>query len=177
MSTEMPQIKRLFMLFHGMYGNQILDKFRTGQNNEKGEDLGLISAQAVWLNGLRDFDFETIRRAVAMCEQKHKTFAPTLPEFRDLCKTCAPRNIAPPAWPQIGMSEEAKAAIREKNRQTLAQLKLGATTRTDYGTGMPALLLMCAKAIGDAGGEEVKSLLALESKFIPNKAPHQGMPS
>jgi hypothetical protein len=35
----------------------------------------------------------------------------------------------------------------------------------DYGKGMPALLLMVAKAIGDAGGDEVKSLLALEQKF------------
>jgi hypothetical protein len=165
MSTEMPQIKRLFMLFHGMYGNQILDKFRTGQNNDQGEDLGLVSAQAVWLNGLRDFDFDTIRRAVAMCEQKHKTFAPTLPEFRDLCKTCAPRKISQPDVPQIGMSDEMKAKIRAQNRETLANLKLGAANRMDYGKGMPALLLMVAKAIGDAGGDEVKSLLALEQKF------------
>jgi len=168
MSTEMPQIKRLFMLFHGMYGNQLLDKFRTGQMNDSGEDLGLLSAQAVWLNGLREFDFNTIRLAVARCEVKHKTFPPTLPEFRDLCKACAPRQAAKPDVPQIGMSEEYKAAIKQKNRETLANLKLGVGQRVDYGAGMPALLLMVAKAIGDAGGDEVKSLLALESKYMPN---------
>lgn len=168
MSIEMPQIKRLFMLFHGMYGNQLLDKFRTGQLNEAGEDMGILSAQAVWLNGLKDFDFDTVRKAVGKCSDRYKTFAPTLPEFRDLCKACAPRQVAQRDVPQLGMSEETKAKIRQQNREMLANLKLGIGQRVDYGTGMPALLLMVAKAIGDAGGDEVKALLGLESKFMPN---------
>jgi hypothetical protein len=168
MSTEMPEIKRLFMLFHGMYGNQLLDKFRTGKLNDKGEDMGLISAQAVWLNDLRKYDFEVIRQAVEKCKERHPTFAPTLPEFLLLCKASAPRQIAKPNVPQLGMSDEMRAKIRQQNRETLAQLKIGKLTRTDYGTGLPALLLMVAKAIGDAGGDEVKALLTLESKFAPN---------
>jgi len=37
------QIKRLFMLLHGMYGNQVLDKFRIGQADDKGEDIGMAA--------------------------------------------------------------------------------------------------------------------------------------
>jgi hypothetical protein len=167
MSTELPQIKRLFMLFHGMYGNQLLDKFRTGQTNEAGEDLGILSAQAVWLNGLRDFDFDVIRQAVARCEVKHKTFPPTLPEFRELCKLCQPRQFSAPPAPALPMSDELKDEIKQRNRQMIANLKLGGRGSNNFGTGMPALLLMCAKAIGDAGGDEVKALLQLEAKFTP----------
>lgn len=168
MSIEMPEIKRLFMLFHGMYGNQLLDKYRTGKLNDKKEDIGLLSAQAVWLNDLQKFDFETIRQAVDKCKERHPTFAPTLPEFLALCKASAPRQVAKQNVPQLGMSEEMKATIRAKNRETLAQLKLGISGRIDYGTGLPALLLMVAKAAGDAGGDEVKTLIGLESRFMPN---------
>lgn len=167
MSTEMPQIKRLFMLLHGMYGNQLLDKFRIGQTNEAGEDLGVLSAQAVWLNGLREFDFEVIRQAVAKCDQKHKTFSPSLPEFRDLCKGLVPKRWPTPEAPRLEMSEEAKSAIKQRNRDMVAQLKIGASVKSEFGVGLPALLLMVAKSMADAGGDEVKSLLALESKFIP----------
>lgn len=168
MSTEMPEIKRLFMLFHGMYGNQLLDKFRTGKLNDKGEDLGLVSAQAVWLNDLKRFDFDTIRAAVEKCKERHPTFAPTLPEFLALCKASAPRKIASAPVAQIGMSDEMKARVRQQNREMLANLKLGIGGRVDYGSGLPALLLMMAKATGEAGGDEVKTLLALEARFMPN---------
>lgn len=168
MSTEMPEIKRLFMLFHGMYGNQLLDKFRTGKLNDKKEDMGILSAQSVWHNDLQHFDFAIIKRAAEKCKERHPTFPPTLPEFLALCRACTPSAVARPAAAQIGMSDELKAKIRARNRQTLAELKLGASERVDYGTGLPALLLLTAKAIGAAGGDEVKALLSLEAKFMPN---------
>jgi hypothetical protein len=173
MLTDLPQVKRLFMMFHGMYGNQLLDKYRTGQLNKSGEDTGLLSAQAVWVNGLKEFDFDVVRQAVAHCENKHKTFPPTLPEFRDLCKSLVPHK--PPTQtdtPRLGMSPELRAEIKARNRQVLAELKLANAGRRDYGTGLPALLLMTAKAIGDAGGDEVKALLSLETTFA-QKASHE----
>lgn len=160
--------RQVFQIFHGMYGNLFLDKFRTGDLNDSGKDKGIVSAQKVWDNDLERYDALTIRRAAEACKQRHKTFAPSLPEFLDLCRACAPKETAKPNVPQIAMSDEMKAKIKQQNREMLANLKLGATVRTDYGTGMPALLLMVAKAIGDAGGDEVKSLLALEAKFLPS---------
>lgn len=168
MSTEMPEIKRLFMLFHGMYGNQLLDKFRTGKLNERGEDMGLVSAQAVWLNDLKNFDFEVIRLAVEKCKDRHPTFAPTLPEFLMLCRASRPHKPVQPDAPRLAMSDEMKAKLKVRNQEMLATLKLGITGRTNYGHGLPALLLMISKAAADAGGDEVKTLLALESKFTPN---------
>ena len=170
MSTEAPEIKRLFMLLHGMYGNQLLDKFRTGKLNDRGEDLGILSAQAVWLNDLKAFNFEVIRQAVDRCKERHPTYVPTLPEFLALCRASMPRHLARPDAPLLEMSEEAKAAVRQKNRESIAMLKLGINGRVDYGAGLPALLLMISKAAGDAGGDEVKTLLSLESRFMPNAA-------
>lgn len=162
MSIEMPQIKRLFMLLHGMYGNQLLDKFRTGKLNDKNEDMGVLSAQAVWLNDLQNYDFEVIRQAVEKCKERHQTFPPTLPEFLALCKASAPRQIARPSVPQLGMSDELKAERRQKNRDMLAELKLNAPK---FGGGLQGLMQMVAKAVGEAGGDEVKTLLTLESNF------------
>ena len=167
MSTEMPHVKRLFMLLHGMYGNKLLDMYRTGQTNDAGEDTGVMSAQAVWLNGLREFDFDTVRAAVAKCEMKHKTWPPSLPEFRDLCRLVQPKAWAPANAPQLEMSDELKAEIKERNRNMVAALKNNRMSNNNFGTGLPALLLMVAKSIGDAGGDEVKSLLQLEAKFAP----------
>lgn len=166
MSTEMPQIKRLFMLFHGMYGNQLLDKFRTNQLNDAGEDMGILSAQAVWLNGLKEFDFNIVRAAVGKCDQKHKTFPPSLPEFRDICKGLVPRKFSEPSdAPRLPMSDELKREIKDRNRQMITELKLGRANSSDFGKGLPALLLMVAQSIGDAGGNEAKALLTLESTF------------
>jgi hypothetical protein len=130
--------------------------------------LGILSAQAVWLNDLKRFSFSVIREAVEKCKKRHPTFVPTLPEFLALCEASMPTQAARPNVPLLGVSEEAKAAIRQKNRETLAMLKLGISGRVDYGTGMPALLLMISKAVGEAGGDEVKALLGLEAKFMPN---------
>lgn len=164
MSTEMPQIKRLFMLFHGMYGNQVMSKFCTGQLNEAGEDMGMLSAQAVWLNGLKKFDFEVIRKAVGKCSDKHQTFPPTLPEFIAICKGFAPTQWEPTA-PQLGMSDELRAQLRDKNRELVAELKLSRLQSMEFGTGLPALVAMVAKSVGYAGGDEVKTLLTLENTF------------
>jgi len=172
MQTDMPQIKRLFMLFHGMYGNQLLDKFRTNQLNDQGEDLGLLSAQAVWLNGLREFDFEIIRKAVAKCELKHKTFPPTLPEFRDLCRSLRPTDWNRAAAPkQLPISPEMQKVYREKNRALLRQMKLQqAGQYFRFGDGLQSLMTMVAKAAGDAGGDEVATLLKLEAQFKASAA-------
>jgi hypothetical protein len=169
MSIELPEIKRLWMIFHGMYGNILLDKYRTGKLNDKKEDMGILSAQAVWLNDLKDFDFETIIAAREKCKERYKSWPPTSPEFVDLCRAVKPRR-APVPVPQIEMSAELKAEIKQRNRQMIAELKASRLGKQDFGTGLPALLLMVAKSIGDAGGDEVKSLLQLEATFKPTSA-------
>ena len=168
----MSHIKQLFKLLHGMYGNQLLDKYRTGQLDNAGVDLGVVSAQAIWLQGLREFDFQVIRAAVAQCDSKHKIFTPTLPEFRDLCKTCVPWKIRNPEIQQIEISEELRSQNKKRFRATLDNLRPHSFRSQNLpvfkvGIGLPALLMIVAKAVGDAGGDEAKTLQELESKF-PN---------
>lgn len=180
MSTDidLAHIKRLWMLLHGMYGNLLFDKYRTGDVDDEGQDKGVLSAMTVWLNGLQQFDFNTIRRAVARCEDKHKTYPPSLPEFRDLCKSLAPRAVKPLDVPQLTESEENKAERRAMIRRTLDDLRMDRLygERKDYGTGLRSLLAMISKASADAGGDEAIMLTHLEHAFRPRpKAPpHRG---
>lgn len=161
-----PQIKRLFMLLHGMYGNVVLDKYRIGQVDDKtGEDIGMAAARSVWLNGLREFGAPIVMKALAKCTDKHKTFPPTLPEFRDLCKSCQPaRWSAPTEAPQLEMSEALRAERVERARQAIAETRLRREGGGHFGQGLPALHSLIAKAVGYAGGDEVATLRQLESR-------------
>ena len=38
-------IDRIFIRLHGRFGNNFLDKFKTGQHDENGNDLGMYSSQ------------------------------------------------------------------------------------------------------------------------------------
>jgi hypothetical protein len=159
-----PQIKRLFMLLHGMYGNVVLDKYRIGQVDDNGEDVGMAAARSVWLNGLREFSAPIVMKALAKCTEKHKTFPPTLPEFRDLCKSCQPAQWrAPTDAPRLEMSEVLRAEQVERARQAIAETRLRREGGGHFGEGLPALHTLIAKAVGYAGGDEVGTLRQLES--------------
>ncbi|MDR5776263.1 MULTISPECIES: hypothetical protein [unclassified Caballeronia] len=158
------QIRRLFMLLHGMYGNAVLDKYRIGQV-ENGEDVGMSSARQVWLNGLREFPQPIVLKALAKCSEKHKTFPPTLPEFRDICKSLMPRQwISKSDVPRLEMSEALRTEQIERARRAIAQTRLereGGLTTED---GIRGLHVLIAKAVGHAGGDEAATLLQLDAK-------------
>ncbi|MDR5825816.1 hypothetical protein [Caballeronia sp. LZ043] len=158
------QIKRLFMLLHGMYGNSVLDKYRIGQV-ENGEDVGMSSARQVWLNGLREFPQPILLKALAKCSEKHKTFPPTLPEFRDICKSLMPRQwTAPAGAPRLEMSEALRSAQVERARRVIAQTRLERDGGVKTDDGIRGLHVLIAKAVGHAGGDEAATLLALDAK-------------
>lgn len=157
------QIRRLFMLLHGMYGNSVLDKFRIGQVDESGEDVGMAAARSVWLNGLREFTADILRKALGKCADKHKTFPPTLPEFRDLCKSLTPRRWEPESTsPRLEMSEALRSEQVERARRAIAETR--ATREGDIHTdgGIRGLHALIAKAVGHAGGDEVETLMRLD---------------
>ena len=160
------QIKRLFMLLHGMYGNIVLDKYRIGQVDDKtGEDVGMATARSVWLNGLREFDAGVVLKAIAKCSEKHKSYPPTLPEFRDICKTLQPTRWQSLATaPQLEMSEALRVERVERARQAIAETRLRREGGGHFGEGLPALHTLIAKAVGYAGGDEVGTLRQLESR-------------
>ncbi|NML34915.1 hypothetical protein [Paraburkholderia antibiotica] len=163
------QVKQIFMLLHGMYGNSVLDKYRIGQVDEKtGEDVGMATARSVWLNGLREFDSGMVMKAIGKCAEKHKTFPPTLPEFRDLCKLFQPTKwIQQPSAPRLEMSEALRSEQAERTRQSIAQIRLrreGGVSVKPGEEGIPTLHVLIAKAVGLAGGDEIRTLMQLDER-------------
>jgi hypothetical protein len=163
-AIEDVQVRRLFMLLHGMYGNAVLDKYRTGQTEDNGEDVGMATARAVWLNGLREFDTSIVMKALGRCAEKHKTFPPTLPEFRDLCKAFQPaRWDATKSAPMLEMSDALRAEHVERARRVVTERRLQREGAVQISDGLPGLHVLIAKAVGYAGGDEAATLLRLDA--------------
>lgn len=158
------QVKKLFMLLHGMYGNSVLDKYRIGQVDANGEDAGMAAARAVWANGLREFDTAIVMKALARCADKHKTFPPTLPEFRDICKTFTPRKwVSSTEAPRLEMSEALRSEQVERSRRAIAAHRLQRDGGISTKDGIAGLNVLIAKAIGHAGGDEAAALMRLDA--------------
>lgn len=172
-SLELSDIKRLWMVLHGMYGNPLLDKWRTGKVNGNGEDLGILSAQSVWLATLQRHSREVLKRAAALCRERHKTWPPTLPEFDDLCRSIRPTEYVRAAPPdrRIGMSAEYAKKLREDFSREFAALKAKrAGEREHVEGGLPGLLALCAAAVGAAGDDETAWLMQAEREFARSMA-------
>lgn len=162
----MPEIRRLWMVLHGMYGNPLIDKWRTGKLVD-GQDQGITSAQAVWLATLKPYDWPTIARAAEACGERHPQWPPTAPEFEALCKAFRPRKVLPHAnAKQIGVSEEYRTELRERSRRELAEMRAKrAGEMGPRAEGLPGLLALCAAAVGAAGGDQATWLLEAERGF------------
>lgn len=165
------QVRRLFMLLHGMYGNTVLDKYRIGQVGDNGEDVGMAAARSVWLNGLREFNAPILKQAIAKCADKHKTFAPTLPEFRDICKSLTPRKWDTQGTaPRLEMSEALRSEQVERSRRAIADIRLRRDGGIRTDDGIKGLHVLIAKAVGHAGGDEAATLLKLDAMHVKEPA-------
>jgi hypothetical protein len=136
------QVRRLFMLLHGMYGNTV-----------------------------REFNASILKQAIAKCADKHKTFAPTLPEFRDICKSLTPRKWdAQGAVPRLEMSEALRSEQVERSRRAIAETRLRRDGGIRTDDGIKGLHVLIAKAVGHAGGDEAAMLLRLDSRMVGFRA-------
>lgn len=147
----------VFRVMHGFYGNLFLSKFATGDVTADGGDGGVASARAIWAHGLRDFDLSTVKTALARVMDAHPEFPPTLPQFVQLCKACAPREVyrvaLPPAKPNPEIAKKALAAMR------------AAVATTAPEDGLALLKQAIADAVACAGGDEGKELFRLDRMF------------
>ena len=157
-------VKNVFKVLHGYYGNLFFTKFSTGVV-DKGEDQGLANARRIWAHGLRNFDENTIKVALRNCQARHPEFPPSLPQFVSLCAAAAPREVfrVPNA---IGMSSELTSryarqarAINEKHSER-ARRRVNGFVPTE--PGLDGLKQCIANAIGCAGGDEAAELLRLD---------------
>lgn len=160
-TTPTDTANNVFKVFHGFYGNLFLSKFTNGQIGPDGADQGVVSARAVWVHGLRDFDLSTVKTALSRVMDVHPEFPPTLPQFVQLCKACAPRPIyrdtLPP--PTVDYSEQARKA-KERLGAMRASQAAKTTTR-----GLDLLKQAIADAVRCAGGDEGVELARLDRIF------------
>ena len=78
----MAWVSKLFMRLHGRFGNGFFDKFRVGQTDRDGNDIGVENAKQVWAEELAGLAGEEIARGLAT---KFK-FPPSCDEFLTACR-------------------------------------------------------------------------------------------
>lgn len=144
---------RVFRAMHGYYGNLFLSKFANGVLDSQGQDMGTTDAMKVWAYELRRFDDKTVLAAIDRCKSEHKEFPPSLPQFVDLCKAMAPRQVFKALPPAPVADSQAKRDALEK----LKGLKSKAAP-----SGLQLLKEAIADAVRCAGGDEAKTLRRLE---------------
>lgn len=148
----------VFRVMHGFYGNLFLSKFATGEARADGGDGGVASARAIWAHGLRGFDLETVKTALARTMDAHPEFPPTLPQFVALCKASAPREVYRVALPPAAVDRAEQA---KKARELLESIR----SAKPAVNGLDLLKRAIADAVGCAGGNEGAELARLDWMF------------
>lgn len=169
-------VKHVFKVLHGFYGNLLLSKFATGRVVEKGahkgEDEGIVNARAIWAHALRKHGPETIKVALARCQAAHPEFPPSAPQFVALCDASRPREVhmGPRA---IGMSNELRSVYarraREINAKHAARARAVATGERELPRTLDGLKLAIADAVSCAGGDEPATLTRLDRELAPRR--------
>lgn len=172
-------VKRLFMLFHGWYGNLLIARYQTGDTGLDGKDRGVASAMKVWQSELARFEPEDVEAAAARCQTDHPKYPPTLPEFVALCKAVRVRPMMKVNGTlKVEMSEglrssytaKARAQAMHRYRANLAA-EVGMVNAPDGARGLQVLI---AQAVALAGGDEVQVLRRYDRtpivRFTPRRA-------
>jgi|SRR5450830_625449 len=83
--SKIDPMEMLFAELYGMYGNQFLDKFRSG-HIEDGKDTGIEHTKVVWLEKIRSHGLRMpdIKRGLAGCERS--VYAPNWADFLARCR-------------------------------------------------------------------------------------------
>lgn len=115
-------VDKIFMRLHGRFGNTFADKFRIGELDENGKDIGVENAKIVWSEELAGI---TATRIAAALDCKYE-FTPSADDFLKNCVVKAeindhkalPRPEATPEVMQEGLQKIAQltqAAMNKKN--------------------------------------------------------------
>lgn len=167
-------VKRVFAVMHGFYGNLFFTKFATGAV-ENGEDQGIVNARRIWAHGLREYDAETIKTALRLCQVRHPEFPPSLPQFSGICAAAKIRPTYSSTAVAIGMSDKLRSKYAKQARAINAKHDERAARARGIGArplppGLDGLKQAIADAIGAAGGNEAEALLRLDRMFAKESA-------
>lgn len=176
-----PFIRKIFSMLHGHYGSKFTGQFALGVLDKKGKiDLGVKSAQTIWLASLKGFDDTCVIDAVGrlLRDEKFHEWPPTLSRIIAGCESQKHQSLEafkaykPPVTKLIGASREALDAHGRKVRaEAAARMAAQAAARRGEidpvaGEGVPALLALASRAIALAGGDEVAALRGMERRVM-----------
>jgi hypothetical protein len=74
-------INKIFMRLHGRFGNTFFDKYRIGQLNQQGQDIGVENAKIVWSEELAGTTPERIKAAL----ESNYEYPPSCDDFKANC--------------------------------------------------------------------------------------------
>jgi len=85
MTNYLPKewVERIFQRLHGRFGNSFTDKFKLGQHDANGNDIGILNAKQVWAEELAGISPERIKNALL----HNYDYAPSCDQFKAQCKT------------------------------------------------------------------------------------------
>jgi len=75
-------VERIFMRLHGRMGNAFFDKFRIGELNQSGQDIGVENAKLEWSEQLAGLSVDRIKAAL----DANYNYPPSCDEFKANCK-------------------------------------------------------------------------------------------
>lgn len=116
----MEWIDRIFMRLHGRFGNNFTDKFKLGQVDALGNDIGLLNAKQVWAEELAGISPERIKNALL----HNYEYAPSCDQFKARCKSTPPEHRDCIALHKPKLTPEQIEANRTRLQNTLAELNL-----------------------------------------------------
>ena len=167
----------VFRVLHGFYGNLFLSRFSTGLIDGQGNDAGVVSARQIWGHGLRSFDSDNVKTALAQCLTRHPEYPPSLPQFVGMCEAARPRLSTADEHPEfkaIGIGQKLRSQYARQAREINARHGEKALQReTGYmplPPGLDGLKRAIANAVGNAGGNEAETLLGLDRMFAKEVA-------
>lgn len=106
-------VERIFLRLHGRFGNNFTDKFKMGQTDRTGEDLGLINARQVWSEELAGISPDRIKTALL----HQYEYAPSCDQFKAQCKS------VPTAHKDfLAIEKKLTPEEKEANRQILHKM-------------------------------------------------------
>lgn len=142
----MEWIERIFMRLHGRFGNDFLNKYRTGEV-VSGVDIGIENAKRTWSEDMAGISAERIKNALDTKFAK----APSCDDFILACKTTPDAHKEFQALPKPTMSAEKIEENLKKLNEMTEQMK----PKTDYKkwakdalanpTGLPDITLRFAR--------------------------------
>jgi hypothetical protein len=103
-------IERIFLRLHGRFGNNFIDKFKNGQKDAQGNDLGVLNAKYVWAEELAGISPERIKNSLL----HNYDYAPSCDQFKAQCKTSAPVVTDYKALPKPTVSDEKINELHDK---------------------------------------------------------------